>query len=126
MPALKKAIEHCHFQVAKKNTITLLDNREVPCRSKHSSLNVQLQGDGAIVMKLAQILFYEKLNNKYKDRFQFMATVHDEWQLECEPDIANDVGQMGVDSIIESGDLLDCNIQMDGNYRIGRNWSECH
>ena len=126
MPALKKAVEHCHFQVAKKNTITLLDNREVPCRSKHSSLNVQLQGDGAIVMKLAQILFYEKLNNKYKDRFQFMATVHDEWQLECEPDIANDVGQMGVDSIIESGDLLDCNIQMDGNYRIGRNWSECH
>ena len=126
MPAIKKLIENCHFQVAKKNTITLLDGREVPCRSKHSSLNVQLQGDGAMVMKLAQIIFYKKLLEQYENKFAFMATIHDEWQLECEPDIADRVGLLGVTSIIEAGEILGCDIEMDGNYRIGNNWSECH
>ena len=126
MPALKSLIESCHFQVAKKNTITLLDGREVPCRSKHSSLSVQLQGDGAMIMKIAQIIFYNKLQREYKGRFAFMATVHDEWQIECEPEIANKVGLLGIESIIEAGNHLSCDVEMDGDYRVGKNWSECH
>lgn len=126
MPALKKLIENVKFQVAKKNTITLLDNREVPCRSDHKALNVQIQGDGAILMKLAQCILFRNLKKMYNNRFAFMATVHDEWQIECEPGIAEDVGQMGIDAIIESGERLGCLVPMDGEYKIGRNWSECH
>tara|TARA_R100000808_G_scaffold24969_1_gene60001 strand:- start:8337 stop:10043 length:1707 start_codon:yes stop_codon:yes gene_type:complete len=128
MPALKKLIEKCQFQVAKKGTITLLDGREVPCRSKHSSLNVQLQGDGAIIMKLAQIKLNNAIENnpKLKDNVRFMATVHDEWQLECEPSIAQEVGQLGVRCIEEAGEELGCDVSMDGDFRVGRNWAECH
>jgi len=125
MPALKNLLDDCHFQVANKGTITLLDGREVLCRAKHKALNVQIQGDGAVVMKLAQT----KLNKallKYKDRVAFMATVHDEWQLECEPEIADDVGRLGIDAIIDAGYELRCTVQMDGDYRVGNNWSECH
>ena len=126
MPALKNLINACHFQVAQKGTITLLDGREVPCRSKHAALNVQLQGDGAMIMKLAQVLFSDKLNTIYPNRFAFMATVHDEWQLECDPAIAKEIGKLGIQSISEAGEQLGCNIPMDGDYQIGRNWSECH
>jgi DNA polymerase I-like protein with 3'-5' exonuclease and polymerase domains len=125
MPALKNLLDDCHFQVASKSTLTLLDGREVPCRGKHKALNVQIQGDGAMIMKLAQT----KLNKallKYKDRVAFMATVHDEWQLECEPEIADDVGRLGIDAIIDAGYELGCTVQMDGDYRVGNNWSECH
>jgi len=125
MPALKNLIDNCQFQVAKKNTITLLDGREVPCRAKHKALNVQIQGDGAILMKLAQTKFSKSLE-KYKDRVAFMATIHDEWQLECEPEIADDVGRLGTDAIIDAGYELDCHVQMAGEYHIGNNWSECH
>ena len=126
MPALKELIENVKFQVAKKGTITLLDKREVPCRAAHKALNVQLQGDGAVLMKLAQCLFSAELNKKFKGRFAFMATVHDEWQIECDPAIAQEVGELGKRCIIDSGKRLGCLVPMDGDYRIGRNWSECH
>jgi len=98
MPALKNLIDNCDFQVAQKGTITLLDGREVPCRSKHKALNVQIQGDGAIVMKLAQILLNSKIQKDSNLR----------------------------DCIEESGKRLGCTVPMDGEYRIGKNWAECH
>ena len=126
MPALKKLIEQCAFQVAKKNTITLLDDREVPCRSAHSALNVQIQGDGAVIMKYALCMLHKELESKYPNLFSFMATVHDEWQIECDPSIAEEVGRAGVKAIINAGDYLGCVVPMDGEYRIGTNWAECH
>ena len=55
-----------------------------------------------------------------------MTTVHDEWQLECNPNIADDIGVLGVESIVEAGKLLGCLVPMDGNFRVGKDWSECH
>ena len=126
MPALKKVLDNCHFQIAKKGTITLLDGREVPCRAKHKALNVQIQGDGAMLMKVAQAILYKKLEEQYPDDYSFMITVHDEWQIECNPDIASKVGQLGCDSIQEAAKFLSCKVQMDGEYKIGHNWKECH
>ena len=126
MPALKKLIHNCQYQVAKKNTITLLDGREVPCRAKHKALNVQIQGDGAILMKVAQRLFYKRLKENYGNDVHFMATVHDEWQLECVPSIADEVGKLGASCIREAGEILSCDVEMDGDYRVGINWAECH
>mgnify|MGYP003110469922 CR=1 FL=1 len=125
MPALKQLLANVEWQVAKKGTITLLDGREVPCRSGHKALNVQIQGDGAMIMKLAQILLERDLR-PYKDQYNFMATVHDEWQIECDPIIADIVGKIGCDAIHRSGKILGCQVRMDGEYRIGKNWSECH
>ena len=126
MPALKKLIDSCEFQVAKKGTLTLLDGREVPCRAKHKALNVQIQGDGAIIMKLAQCLLNKKINELYQGKARFMATVHDEWQLECDPSIAKQIGILGTKAIAEAGERLCCKVQMDGEFRVGQNWSECH
>jgi DNA polymerase I-like protein with 3'-5' exonuclease and polymerase domains len=126
MPALKKLIENCEFQVADKGTVTLLDNREVPCRSKHSSLNVQIQGDGAVLMKYALCYLIKDLDEAYPERYALMATVHDEWQLECDATIAKAVGFIGVRAIKKAGRFLNCAVPMDGEYRIGKNWSECH
>ena len=125
MPALKQLLANVEWQVNHKGTITLLDGREVPCRAAHKALNVQLQGDGAMIMKLAQVLFYRSLK-PFRLQVRFMATVHDEWQLECDPIIADIVGSLGCQAIKQAGEILGCNIVMDGEYRIGKNWSECH
>jgi len=125
MPALKMLLKNCKFQVAKKGTLTLLDGREVPCRSAHKALNVQIQGDGAMIMKVAQTILNHLLK-PYEGRYNFMATVHDEWQLECDPAIAEEVGELGVRAIKEAGIRLGCVVDMDGEYRIGNNWADCH
>ena len=127
MPALKKLIEACEFQVASKGGVSLLDGREVPCRSKHSALNVQIQGDGAIIMKYALCYFHNSLEKKYHpDRFALMATVHDEWQVECDPQIADDIGLLGIAAIKQAGEKLSCVVPMDGAYRVGDSWADCH
>tara|TARA_R100001594_G_scaffold107390_2_gene141996 strand:- start:676 stop:2370 length:1695 start_codon:yes stop_codon:yes gene_type:complete len=125
IPAIKMVMDNCAYQVADKKTITLLDGREVPCRSQHVGLNVQLQGDGAIVMKLALCILMNKLA-KYKGKYALMATVHDEWQFECCPSIADNLGKLGCEAIKEAGERLFCIMPLDGDYRIGKDWSECH
>ena len=108
-------------------SVTLLDGRTVPVRSAHKALNTQIQGDGAIVMKLAQCILNKKIKeNNLADKAKFMATVHDEWQLECEPSVAEQVGKLGVTSITEAGERLSCRMRLDGEYQVGDNWSECH
>ena len=125
MPALKQLLSNVEWQVQRKGTITLLDGREVPCRAAHKALNVQLQGDGAMLMKVAQMLFDRSLK-PFRDEVRFMATVHDEWQLECNPIISDIVGTLGCQAIKRAGEILSCQIEMDGEFRVGKNWSECH
>ena len=127
LPALKKVMDRAKVSADSRKAVTLLDGRSVPVRSAHKALNTQIQGDGAVVMKLAQCILNERIKqHKLTNEAKFMATVHDEWQLECTPECADQIGQLGVTSIIESGERLKCRMPMDGEYKIGKNWSECH
>jgi DNA polymerase I-like protein with 3'-5' exonuclease and polymerase domains len=82
-----------------------------------------LQGAGAIVMKKALVIFNNKLQGIDAN---FVANVHDEFQVEVREDVAETVGKLGVESIIEAGIELKLNCPLDGEYRIGDNWSETH
>ena len=108
---------------AKAGFVKGLDGRKLTVRSEHAALNTLLQGAGAIIMKQALILLDGKL--KYLDA-KFVANVHDEWQIECHESIADQVGQLGVDAIIEAGKILNLNCPLDGDYNVGNNWSETH
>ena len=54
-----------------------------------------------------------------------VANVHDEWQVEAK-DSLDAVGKYGVKSIIEAGTNLNLKCPLDGEYKIGDNWSETH
>ena len=82
-----------------------------------------LQGAGAIVMKQALVIFNNKLQGMDAN---FVVNVHDEFQVEARVDLAETVGNLGVESIIEAGMELKLNCPLDGEYRIGDNWSETH
>ena len=57
-----------------------------------------------------------------------VANVHDEWQVEVkeEKNSLDLVGYYGVHSIIKAGKNLKLNCPLDGEYKIGDNWSETH
>ena len=118
-----KALKDRVAGASAKGYLKALDGRKLYIRSEHSALNTLLQGAGAIVMKQALII----LNDKIKDLdAHFVANVHDEWQIEVREDLADTVGKLGVEAIIEAGKVLKLKCPLDGEYKAGDNWSETH
>lgn len=123
-PALAKLKEKV-ARLAAKGYVPGLDGRRVLVRSEHAALNTLLQSAGAIVMKKALVIFDKKIKDNKWDA-KFIANVHDEWQLEVKEGLENLVGQAAVDSIREAGVSFNMRCPLDGEYKTGRNWAECH
>jgi DNA polymerase I-like protein with 3'-5' exonuclease and polymerase domains len=102
-----------------------LDGRKIWVRSEHAALNSLLQGAGAIVMKKALCLFY----NKCKENswpIVLVVNVHDEFQLETSDKYATIVGEAAVQSIVEAGEHFGLRCPLNGEYKIGRTWKDTH
>ena len=120
-PSLAK-LRNTVTQEAGRGWLRGLDNRKIWVRSAHSALNTKLQGAAAVVMKKALVLFANSLPKDVK----IVANVHDEWQVECDASQGKLVGKLGVDAIIEAGNYYKLNCPLDGEYKLGNNWSETH
>jgi DNA polymerase-1 len=123
-PALKSLRDRVS-KYAGKGYVPGLDGRKIWVRSEHAALNSLLQGAGAIVMKKALVLFNDKIKaNKWP--VKFVANVHDEFQFECHPDIAELVGKAAKQSIIDAGTYFKLRCPLDGEYKVGRSWKDTH
>ena len=110
---------------AGKGFVPGLDGRKIWVRSEHAALNSLLQGAGAIVMKKALCIFYDKIKaNKWP--VKLVANVHDEFQFECPPSVAEEAGKAARMSIIEAGEYYKLRCPLDGEYKIGPNWKFTH
>jgi DNA polymerase I-like protein with 3'-5' exonuclease and polymerase domains len=124
LPSFKSLVQRVQRE-SKKGFLKGLDGRKVAVRSEHAALNTLLQSAGAIVMKEALVI----LDNSIKERrldAKFVANVHDEWQIECRASVADKVGKLGVEAIIQAGKNLNLNCPLDGDYNIGDGWHETH
>jgi DNA polymerase-1 len=110
---------------ASKGYVPGLDGRKIWVRSEHAALNSLLQGAGAIVMKKALVIFNDKVRSASWN-VQLTVNVHDEFQFECSPDIAEEAGKACVQSIREAGIAYNLRCPLDGEYKVGRNWRETH
>ena len=126
LPALAKVKQWVEFQVAKNNSIELVDGRRVPVRSKHAALNTLLQGSGAVISKYWMIIANRNLNKQFGSKVKQLAYVHDELQFSCPADIADAAGKIITDSAIEAGTRLGIKLPINAEYKVGRNWSETH
>jgi DNA polymerase I-like protein with 3'-5' exonuclease and polymerase domains len=102
-----------------------IDGRKLFIRNAHAALNTLLQGAGAIVMKKALVIFDNKLRKHWLEH-KFVANIHDEWQMEVPKEHAKTIGELGVSSIIEAGEVFKLRCPLDGEYNTGGNWSETH
>jgi DNA polymerase-1 len=124
LPALRTLKERVD-RAAEKGFLKGLDGRKILLRHKHAALNTLLQGGGAIVMKKALCILDKRLKTCNID-YKFVANIHDEWQIEVRECQANRVGQLAVQSIVDAGAYFDMRCPLDGEFRIGGNWSETH
>jgi len=123
-PSLRSLREKVE-RVAQRRWVRGLDQRKIIIRYPHAALNTLLQGAGAIVMKYALTLLEEYVIRKQIKAFP-VVNVHDEFQYEVEESRAEEFGRLAVQSIIDAGKQLNVRCPLNGEYKIGNNWSETH
>lgn len=137
LPALKELIASVKKKVKAGGTLMSLDKRILSVRSEHAALNTLLQGGGAVVMKKALVLLDEALvakglrntstlfDEKVWD-YEFVANVHDEFQIDTKETIAKDIGTLAAASIRRAGEYYGLRCPLSGAYEVGKNWKETH
>ena len=123
-PALQR-LRNTVSRYAGKGFVPGLDGRKIWVRSEHAALNSLLQGAGAIVMKKALVIAYDRMK-KEKVWFKLVASVHDEYQFETKPEYADILGMTVKESIIEAGKQFNLRCPLDGEYKTGRSWRHTH
>lgn len=130
LPALKKLLDTIQIVYRSRGHFVDADGQKFRLRSTHSAFNTINQRLGAIIMKRAMVILDDTLQNTLKlipgSDYEFMLTVHDEWQLAVKPQYAEVIGKTAVDSIRKAGEYYELKCPLDGDYRIGNNWKETH
>jgi len=106
-----------------------IDGRTLWVRSPHSALNLLLQSCGAIIIKTAWAFMEEEM---LKDdlvhgvHYATVIQVHDEWQIEARPEIAQKVGEAVRRAIKRAEVALDIRCPLDGSIHVGPSWADTH
>lgn len=128
--AAKAALEDAGHPVPKyTGFLRGIDGRLLRVRSSHSALNTLLQSAGALLCKKATILQYQKLIAKgytFGEDFAMMGTFHDEIQVQCRPELTEEVGLAFVHGIKEAGEAFSFQCPLTGEYSTGKNWADTH
>ena len=125
LPAYARLLEKIGKIMNKQGTLPGLDGRRLHVRSEHAALNTLLQSAGAVVMKKALVLAMDALQSAGIP-CTLVAQVHDEVQVEAEPQYAEQVGQAFRKAIQDAGTYYDMRCPLDGEYKVGPNWSHTH
>jgi DNA polymerase I-like protein with 3'-5' exonuclease and polymerase domains len=125
LPALDKLVKRVQDRAASRGHLLGLDGRHLRVRSEHAALNTLLQSAGAIFMKQALVLLDETLKAHGLD-YEFVANVHDEWQIEAREDHAEEVGRLAVSAIQRAGEWFEFGCPLTGNFVIGQTWADTH
>ena len=138
LPALGK-LQETVKRLASRKYLKTVDGGMLRVRSAHAALNTLLQGGGAVVMKKALVIFYNKLIDLgfIPDSFTgalsrdgevigFLANVHDEFQMEVPTHLAETIGQLAADSIRLAGEAYELRCPLAGAYEVGNTWADSH
>lgn len=123
LPALHKLIEGVQ-SAAERGYLNGLDKRQIKVRNSYSALNTLLQSAGAILCKRWLVEFNKEIK-KFKNAQQ-VVWVHDEIQVECEEQDAEDIGKIAVECIKRAGEHYQLRVPLTGEYKISTNWSGTH
>jgi hypothetical protein len=129
LPALANLIKAIKATVRKQGFLRGLDGRKLHVRSEHAALNTLLQSAGAVVMKKALVLLDRKLQEDGLVPgvdYEFVANIHDEFQIEVSETYAEQVGKAATDAIFRAGAHFGFRCPLAGEFKIGNDWYETH
>ena len=135
---LKDNVEKFWSTKGDKTWIPGLDGRRLYVRSQHSLINLLFQSTASVIVDYSLCLFdmvmggfkldelgrpYYKYKGFVVKRVQY---THDEYGVECEEAIAEEISKIMVWTMSESGIRLKLSLPLVGEAKIGSNWAETH
>jgi DNA polymerase-1 len=130
LPAMEKLIGQIKKKAETSKALKGLDGRTLYVRSAHSAANTLFQSTGAVLMKKALVLLDRSLQHDHGlvpgIDYEFVANVHDEFQIECRPEVAEVVGRAAVQAIRDAGSAFQLRCPLDGEFVVGRTWADTH
>jgi hypothetical protein len=127
-----------HWESNGKKYIVGIDGRKVYSRARNSLVNLAIQSTASIIMDYSQAWIDRKLGGVSlvdgvypcytvgKHRVFRVMHAHDEYQYSCDPEVAEYVGKLGVESIKRAGEFFKLKVPLLGEYNIGPNWASTH
>jgi len=121
-----------------KKYILGLDKRKVFVRKESALVNTLVQSTASILMDFAAAWIDKQLGGIVLDknnipRYNYkghvarrVAFMHDEYVFECEPEIAEEIGKLGEESIRAAGRFFKLKVPLESTAAIGNNWAEVH
>ena len=133
-PKLKTLIDEVKEVAKKRGYIYSIDGSKIYIPKnkqgqlkEYVAINYLLQSCGAIIMKVAYANLFIALSEHYTEEDGGIIMYnHDEFQVECRPEIAEHIGQLAVKAIADAGTFLDIKCPLTGDFKIGANWAVCH
>jgi len=129
LPALDKLVTGVKAVAKQRGWLRGLDGRRLHIRSEHAALNTLLQSAGALVMKQALVMADQRLQTEFGEPgvdYEFVANIHDEFQIEAVETNAAFVGEICTQAIREAGEHFNFRCPLAGEYKIGLNWACTH
>ena len=128
LPAIRSLVELVARVYKDTGMLKALDGNPYHIRSAHSALNTLLQGAGALVMKYYVIFLDRSLSARFTAgiNYEFVLNVHDEVQIECDEEIADEVAKLAEEAFDDVTKYLKFRIPLRGTASIGNTWAETH
>jgi len=129
VPALGDLVKRVKASVKKKGYLIGIDGRHLSSRSEHSALNTLLQSAGAVIMKRALVILDNSLIAAGLipgTDYEFVANVHDEFQIQTKEEHVSTVKTLAGNSIREAGEFYRFRCELAGSADAGDNWAETH
>lgn len=129
LPAYKSLVAAISRTVKRAGVLKGLDGRVLPVRSDHAALNTLLQSAGAVIMKQAMVNFHKLMLNQgliHGPDYRQVLWIHDEFQVECKPELGTLVGETLVLAIRQTTTDFAFRCPLDGEFKVGKNWADTH
>lgn len=129
LPALKYLKQAVSDTYHNKKFLRGLDNRKLMCRSEHSALNTLIQSAGAIIVKKGTIILNEKLqknNFVWGEDYAMVLHVHDEMQFIVKKNRVEEFKTIAESIFEDTRQAMKFRCRLDGEIKVGRDWSETH
>jgi len=105
------------------------DGRPVLVGLEKDLLCYALQSDEAIQMGIAYVMVHKWAEQKGWVRgvdWGMLIWYHDEFQMECKPELADELGTLASEAIRWAGEFLKMKCQHGGDYLVGQSWYDTH
>lgn len=129
-PAIEALITDLSNAYSRKGYINGFDGRPLFIRSEHKLLNSLLQNAACIVFKAWMVECESRRNSVagFKDKVRQMIAYHDELQFQVKgTEVTAAVwGQVVCDAALTVGKVLNIEVPIEAEAKIGKNWADCH